>query len=333
MDRYEHQGMSSDPRGLSQPRAGRFSVSQAPMTIAPPAASERQRLRAADLAALVRVTQWPKNIFVLAPALFGGALLTAHGIMSAVLATACFCLLSSAVYVLNDLVDVGADRQHPRKSRRPIASGRVSALAAVAVLTLLVGLAGATSALCLPVPFLLLAGLYLFNSTVYCLWLKHRVLVDVMLIAIGFVIRLLAGCAAVDVQPSSWLAVCGFSLALVLGFGKRRAELEILGANSPYRPSLLCYDRAKLDTLLGIGTAVCLLSYMLYTIAPDTVARHGTGNLIYTVPFVAYGLFRYLFKAQEGKGDGPSEILGRDPVFLLTGLLWGCAALAILYWR
>jgi 4-hydroxybenzoate polyprenyltransferase len=190
------------------------------------------------------------------------------------------------------------------------------------------GFALATTAL--PPSFRLLGLIYLGNSLAYCLWLKHRVIVDVLLIGIGFVLRLLAGCAAIDVPPSHWLVVCGFSLALVLGFGKRRTEVANLESSSEYRPLLRVYDAHKLDTLLSIVCSVCLLSYMLYTIDPQTVSRHGTSLLIYTVPFVAYGLFRFVFKAQEGKGDGPVEILAGDPVFALDVLLWLAAVVAIL---
>jgi hypothetical protein len=151
-----------------------------------------------------------------------------------------------------------------------------------------------------------------------------------MLIAVGFVLRLLGGSAAVGVEASSWLIACGFALALVLGFGKRRLEVAALPAGTAYRTSLANYTPARLDTLLAINIAVCLLTYLLYTVAPDTVARHGTRNLVYTVPLVAYGLFRYLFKVQEGGGDDPADVLLADPVFLLNGLLWVLAVLAVL---
>lgn len=244
-------------------------------------------------------------------------------------AVGCFCLWSSAIYVLNDVIDAEADRAHPRKCHRPIAAGRIAPAAAVGLTLVLVGI-GFTAALALPRPFVLFGALYLGNSLAYCLWLKDRVIVDVLVIGIGFVIRLLAGCVAVGVEPSAWLVVCGFSLALVLGFGKRRTEVVNLGRASEYRPLLRIYDAQKLDTMLGIGCSVCLLSYMLYTIDPGTIRLHGTRYLVYTVPFVAYGLFRFIFKVQEGKGDGPVEILAGDPVFALDGLLWLAAVIAIL---
>jgi 4-hydroxybenzoate polyprenyltransferase len=170
----------------------------------------------------------------------------------------------------------------------------------------------------------------LANSLLYCLWFKYRVLVDALGIAVGFLLRLLAGCAAIAVEPSNWLIVCGFSMALFLAFGKRRLEIAGLTSAEEYRGVLGVYSIPKLDAVLAITCAVSLLSYMLYATAPDTIARHGTKHLVYTSVFVFYGLFRYLFKVLEGKGDGPTDVLVRDPVFLLNGLLWAACVLAIL---
>ena len=286
-----------------------------------------------DLVWLCRPGQWTKNLFVLAPLLFSESISDPDKLWGAMVAFGCFCLLSSAVYGLNDLLDLEADRRHPRKCNRPIAAGRVTARAAGLVIALLLGTSVAAGCLLLPRYFLLFFALYLGNSLLYCLWLKHHAIVDVIVIAIGFVLRLLGGCAAITVPASSWLVVCGFSLALVLGFGKRRTEIVNLGSESQYRPSLLGYSESRVDNLLVISIAVCLLSYVLFTLARETVERHQTANLVYTVPLVAYGLFRYLFAAQEGKGDGPGEILVKDPVFSMVGLLWLAAVTAILYFR
>jgi 4-hydroxybenzoate polyprenyltransferase len=284
-----------------------------------------------DVLKLIRPHQWAKNVFVLAPLLFSGKTFVAPVAAHGAAAFASFCLVSSAVYVLNDVLDRRADQRHPRKRNRPVASGRVSVPVALVVCVLLLA-GGAAVALWLPWSYWLFTGLDVANSLAYCLYPKNKVIADVMGIAIGFVLRVLAGCAAIEVQPSSWIVVCGFSLALVLGFGKRRAEVTQPGGLAEFRPVLLSYDVAKLDTLLAVATAVTLLSYVLYTIAPDTVERHGTSNLMYSVPVVAYGLFRYLFKSQEGAGDGPTEILFRDPVFPLVGILWVAVVALILYW-
>jgi 4-hydroxybenzoate polyprenyltransferase len=285
-----------------------------------------------DWVRLFRPREWLKSSFVLAPLLFGRAEFTFGLLAQSVTACFCFCLLASAIYAVNDIVDAEADQAHPRKKRRPVASGAISpwsaGIGAFLVMAAALGLAFAT----LSLPFLLLAALYVVNSLAYCLLLKHRVILDVIVIAVGFVLRLLAGCVAINVTPSSWLVVCGFSLALVLGFGKRRMEIAGLGQQTKFRPALRSYDAAKLDTLSAIVTALTLVAYMLYTVSGETVARHHTGNLIYTIPFVAYGLFRYLFKTQEGKGDGPTDVLVKDPVFALNGVLWVASVLAVLYW-
>ena len=282
-----------------------------------------------DLTRSGRPKEWLKNLFVLAPVIFSESF-HLKAFLTTGLAVVCFCLWSSAVYLFNDIVDAEADRSHPRKRHRPIAAGRITPATAAGLAMTLTGLGILLSLLLLPRLFLIFGLLYLGNSLAYCLWLKHRIIVDVLVIGIGFVIRLLAGCAAVGVEPSSWLVVCGFSLALVLGFGKRRAEVANLEQTSEYRPLLKVYNTQKLDTLLGIGCSVCLLSYMLYTIDPETIRLHGTRYLLYTVPFVAYGLFRFVFKVQDGEGDGPVEILTGDPIFALNGLLWLAAVVVIL---
>ena len=289
------------------------------------------RRKLLEIFKLCRPHQWTKNVFVLAPLLFSQRFTDAVSLFDSLIAVACFCLVCSAVYIFNDLFDAEADRRHPQKQERPIAAGRVSAAQAIGVIGVLLTVATLAGLALLPVAFVALAGVYIANSVLYCVWIKHKVIVDVMSIAAGFVFRLLAGCAAIAVVPTSWIIVCGFSLALVFGFGKRRIEVA-QEVTSDHRPSLQSYSPAKLDTLLAITTAVCLLSYMIYTVAPDTVQRHRTENLIYTIPFVAYALFRYLFKTQEGKGGvGPAELLISDWVFLATGLLWALSVVVILF--
>ena len=260
---------------------------------------------------IVRPRDWVKNVFVVAPLLFGG-LYTWHALLWAAWAFGCFCVLSSGIYCLNDVIDASADRQHPRKRRRPVASGAISVPAALALSMVLISaalLAGST----LSVRFAVICVLYVINNLIYCTYLKHRVIVDVLLIAIGFVLRILAGCAALDLRPSSWILICGFSLAMLLGFGKRRLEIGKADLGTGYRRSLQWYDEAKLNLLLGTASSICLLSYMLYTVSPQTVQLHQTENLIYTVPLVTYGIFRYMFKVQDGWHDGPVEVLLEGP--------------------
>lgn len=285
---------------------------------------------ARDIVRLCRPGHWLKNVFVAAPLLFSETFTSVPNILATSIAVGCFCCWSSAIYIINDVFDANADRQHATKRRRPIAAGRVKPAQGIAFSIALMAIASLAAHLWLPVPFLIFGGVYVANTMLYCTILKHRVIADVMSIAVGFVIRLLAGSAAIGVEPTPWLIVCGFSLALVLGFGKRRAEVATLGDGTSYRPVLISYDAMKLNMLLGVATSMCLLSYTLYTVAPDTIARHHTSALVYTVPMVAYGLLRYAFKAIEGRGDGPVEILTGDRVFALTGVIWGATVLAIL---
>ena len=287
-------------------------------------------LTASSLVSMLRPLHWSKNAFVFAPFLFTEAAQNVDNFLRTGACFGQFCLAASAIYVLNDLLDASADRSHPRKKNRPIASGAISAPMAL-VISAGLGVIGVLWAWSTGRYCGAAVAAYLINGIVYSTWLKHHVLADVISIAIGFLLRLLGGCAAIHAEPSSWLLVCGFSVALFLGFGKRRTEIETLGPDQRFRSSLRDYSAAKLDTVLAITAALSLLSYMLFTTAPETVARHGTNHLIFTTVFVAYGLFRYLFKVQEGKGDGPTDVLGKDPVFFINGLLWAASVYVILH--
>lgn len=280
---------------------------------------------------LVRPKQWAKNVFVALPLLFSGRILIPSAMGLTAIAVICFCALSSAVYCLNDVVDADADLRHPRKCRRPVPSGRVSVRAALVWAAVLAAGGLGVGAVLLPSRFVLFGVLYMANSLIYCLYLKYRVIVDVMSIAIGFLFRLIAGCVAIAVAPSSWILLCGFSLALLLGFGKRRLEFTQLESLTEYRVTLQSYSCEKLDVLLAVTCGLCLVSYALYTTAPETVQTHHTENLIYTIPPVFYGVFRYIFKIQEGRHDGPVEVLLRDRVFWIDGLLWVVMCAVILY--
>jgi 4-hydroxybenzoate polyprenyltransferase len=284
-----------------------------------------------DLLRLARPKHWTKSSFVLAPLVFSEQLADPRSLQAAALAFACFCLWSSAVYCVNDVIDARADASHPTKRYRPIPSGHVSPAAALALAALLAA-AGVAIGLFALTPAFVAVGLgYLLNSVVYCLRLKYKVIIDVISIASGFVLRIIAGCVALGVAPSSWILVCGFSLAMLLAFGKRRMGLGTLSQPRDFRGTLASYSIDKVNLMLGISASLCLLSFMLYATAPETIRLHGTGGLVYTVPLVAYGVFRYLFKMQEAKYDGPVEVLFRDPVFALNGALWGGLVVAILY--
>jgi 4-hydroxybenzoate polyprenyltransferase len=267
---------------------------------------------------------------VFAPLVFTPSAWQLSTVVTVALGAGCFCLWSSSIYCVNDVLDSNADAQHPRKRARPIPSGRLSIALALGLSAFLAGAASLAAGLLIPGWFLLFGLLYLGNALAYCLYIKHRVIADVLCIATGFVLRLLGGCAAIAAAPSSWLVVCGFSLAMLLGFGKRRLEVSGLDRPDRYRPALQSYDAPKLNGLLSITASLCLISYMLYTVAPQTVATHNTDQLVYTVPFVIYGVFRYLFKVQEAGSDGPVDVLLKDPIFALNGALWLVAVLWIL---
>jgi 4-hydroxybenzoate polyprenyltransferase len=289
------------------------------------------RSLAVDVVQLWRPNQWAKNIYIFAPLLFSRAVLNPAALIAALVACGCFCLWSSAIYCINDVLDATADRKHPRKRERPVAAGRLHPSFAVSLSLGLISTATLLAVVLLPTPFLLISGLFLANGFAYSIYLKHRVIIDVLSIALGFVLRIIAGCYAIGLQPTSWLLVCGFSLALLLGFGKRCLEVTSIEHADEYRSTLLSYNTDKLNLLLGITSSLCLMSYMLYTVSPQTLQLHGTDALIYSVPFVAYGIFRYLFKVQEGGYDGPDELLLQDAIFIINGALWLLTVIGILY--
>lgn len=271
---------------------------------------------------LLRPHQWVKNVFVLAGVFFAGALSDKAAVARAIEAFAAFCLASSAVYVLNDLLDRKADALHPRKRSRPFASGAVSVPAGVAL-----GLLAAAGALVLALradPRLaLVLGVYAVINGAYSRWLKHVVLVDVFCIASGFLLRLLAGTWGIGIPPSQWFVLCTFLLSLFLGFSKRYAERMDDSQDAESKRAVVEeYSPEFLRVLLGVTAACTLMAYGLYAMSPRTVEFHGTARLIYTLPFAAFVMFRYLWLVMErGYGENLSGELMRDP-----GLIAGCVA-------
>lgn len=264
--------------------------------------------------------------------MFGGRLLDANALLSAIAAFAVFCALSSTVYIFNDLADRRADRQHPLKSMRPIAAGHLSATtAAVAG----VGLAGAALAVATieSVQLGLTAAAYLVLLLLYSAALKHFVIVDVLVIAGGFVLRAVAGAVAVNVPISHWLLVCTTLLALFLALSKRRHELTLLGEGAVgHRRILEEYSPYLLDQMIAVVTASTLVAYALYTTDAETAARLGTTRLGLTIPFVLYGIFRYLYLVHQKRGGGsPSAMLVTDRPLLACVVLWAVSVAVILY--
>ncbi|HET9211334.1 MAG TPA: decaprenyl-phosphate phosphoribosyltransferase [Thermoanaerobaculia bacterium] len=282
----------------------------------------------------LRPTQWPKNVFVLAPLVFGGMLLDSRVTLRAVLALVAFCCASSAVYLINDLRDREEDRRHPLKRLRPIAAGTLKVPVAVLAVLVLVG-AAALLAVRLGRPFGLVLGTYLVLNVLYTLWLKHMVILDVMSIAISFVLRVEAGSTATGIELSRWLLLCTIFLALFLAFSKRRHEITLLAHEaSGQRPVLDHYSPAFLDQMINVVTASSVVSYALYCVDPETVRKYNTQDLVFTIPLVLYGIFRYLYLMYQRPGErNPTEAILRDMPFLINILLWGLVVVWIVYGR
>ena len=288
------------------------------------------RLALALLASL-RPRQWVKNLFVFAGVIFSQQLLTPR-VWPALAAFAIFCGLSGAIYLFNDVADADKDRLHPSKRLRPIASGALPLGAAVGFGVLL--LAGClAAAFRLSPAFGLVALAYGALLTAYSVWLKHLVILDVLTVAAGFVLRAVAGAVAVDVEISGWLLICTILIALFLALGKRRHEYRSLtGDAAAHRPILAEYSEGFLDQMISVVTASTVTTYALYTMSPETVAKFHTRLLPLTLPFVLYGIFRYLYLLyRRDLGGNPSDLLVTDRGLLLDALLWMLATLAIIY--
>ncbi len=282
----------------------------------------------------MRIQQWTKNVFVLSPLLFSLHLLDPSALMHAVIGFLLFSLIASSIYILNDIVDADVDRSHPVKRQRPIASGALPlgyASAAVAVLfAVAIGLAMYVHR---GFAFVLIG--YFGLNVVYSYALKRAVIIDVMTIAASFVLRIVAGAIIIDVPISEWLLICTSLLALFLGFSKRRHEITVLEADAHiHRPVLLEYNTYFLDQMISLVTASTLICYILYTVDDDTVAKFGSKALLYTTPFVLYGLFRYYYLVHQKKtgGDPTSEFLSDLPL-LANVILWAASVVVILYFR
>ena len=276
---------------------------------------------------VVRPWQWVKNAFVLAPLLFSGEYRDLSSVGEALLAFAAFCGLASGLYALNDVADRKADREHPTKRNRPVASGAVSVgralavgLAMAAVGLVLSGLSGRV--------VLVMGVLYLVLGVMYSLGLKHVVIVDVMVLAGGFVLRILAGAAAIEVPASHWLVLCTIMVALFLGFTKRRAEMASEeGTGEHTRPVLAAYSVGYLDQVIAMVTGATIVSYALYTVDEHTVALVGSRAMLLTVPFVIYGLLRYVYLIYHLAWPGdPTRALLRDAWMLADVAAWAAVS-------
>ncbi len=279
----------------------------------------------------MRPRQWAKNVFVFAALIFDGQLLSIGPLLRTMAGFVLLCLASSAVYLVNDIADAEADRSHPKKRERPIASGALKASTAATVAAILFALSLAAS-FALNYKFGLVVLAYLVLNLLYSFRLKHVPIIDVMILAAGFVLRVAGGVALIIVERfSPWLSVCTTLLALFIGFGKRRAELTLLQeeANS-HRRVLDGYSIAFLDQLIAIVSGTTIVAYSLYTFSATNLPSNNM--MMITIPFVVYGIFRYLHLIHvEHAGGAPEELVFSDRPLMATLILWGLTAIAILY--
>jgi hypothetical protein len=307
-------------------------LTQATPRVSQPGVATARRSTLAALAVSLRPEQWTKNLLVFAGLLFGGRLLDPAAALAATWTFVLFCALSGAVYLFNDLRDRDGDRRHPIKRMRPIAAGELEASTALIAAAALVvgGMAGAF----LVTPALAgVAAAYATLLLLYSFALKHLVIIDVMTIAGGFVLRAVAGAVAVKVPISSWLLACTTLLALFLALSKRRHELILLGGGAEeHRPILDQYSPYLLDQMISVVTASTVIAYTVYATSPDTAARLGTSRLGVTVPFVLYGIFRYLYLVhQQGGGGSPTTLFLSDRPLLLCVGMWAGTVAALMY--
>ncbi len=272
---------------------------------------------------LMRPQQWVKNGVVLAGLIFSGQATNPHYQFISFLTLITFCLLASSIYILNDIVDINRDRQHPLKKNRPLAAGKLSVTFA-GTIGLILALGGLLLARYIGSGLLYVAIIYLALNIAYSFLLKNIVIIDVMSIAAGFVLRALAGAIAIQVAFSNWLLITTFVLALFLGLGKRRHEIMFLESDaSSHRKILDKYSPYLLDQLIGVVTASTVITYLFYTLSAEVRGKLHTDYLYVTIPFVIYGIFRYLYLVhKEEMGGSPTRLLLTDRPLLADVLLW-----------
>lgn len=302
-------------------------------TAAEPIVTTRDSASLKDFIASLRPEQWSKNLLIFAALVFADRLGDLRSILLSIGAFVVFCFLSGAVYLVNDVIDYEQDRFHPVKCRRPIASGRLSRSIAMPAGILLYGVSLVAAFLLNPA-FFQIALLYTFSTVGYTYYFKRVAILDVMAISVGFVLRAVAGSNVIGAEASFWFLLCTFLLALFLALSKRRHELVILSEDAAkHRTNLAQYSPYLLDQMIGVVTASCVLAYALYTVSPETVAKFHTDKLSFTVPFVIFGIFRYLYLIHRENGGGvPSRHLVSDRPLLVSIILWVLTCVGIIYY-
>ncbi len=284
---------------------------------------------------IIRPHQWLKNVFVLLPLFFGGSLLDPHDIAAALVAVMAFSFMASAIYCLNDIVDVEDDRRHPVKCRRPIASGQVSVAAAYAMMAVMVALSFASAMLLGEgtAGVAAVTAVYLVLNVAYCLWLKRFAILDVCTIAAGFVLRLFAGGIAIGTELSDWIVLMTFLLTLFLSLAKRRDDvLRMNETGRAPRRNTIRYNLEFINQAITITATVTIVCYVMYTVSPEVVRRTGTHYLYLTTVFVITGVLRYLqLTLVDNRSGDPTRLLLSDRVLQAVVALWGLAFLLIIY--
>ena len=288
-----------------------------------------------DYLLLLRPTQWIKNVVVFAGPAAGLKLFDPVSFGRAMTAFAAFCLAASAVYCINDAVDYKADACHPKKRLRPVARGAVKPRMAVVIGAVLIVMACTLASVVLTKWTACVVGIYFLSSLAYSLALKQRVILDVIIIATGFVLRTWGGSLAVGVTTSEWLVACMFTLCLFMGFGKRRSELAMINSTADagqHRPTLLRYTPQLLAHLITVSAGIAIVTFLLYTLdhTSSEMLFHKE-HLFYTLPVVVYGVFRFAMLSETGQFSGPTEIVLKDKALLGAVVLWAAAALVIVY--
>ena len=281
----------------------------------------------------MRPKHWIKNIFLFPALIFSHNLFDFYLLARVTGGFGLFCLAASSIYIFNDIKDIKKDQEHPEKSKRPLAQGhlKVNNAYTASIILAIIALFGA---LLLDLTFFAILAAYVLMNIAYTIKIKQVVILDVFCIASGFVFRVLAGTSLTGVQPSDWLIICTITISIFLGFSKRRSELILGGANSSnHRQVLINYNIQFLDQMISVASACTLMSYALYTIADETVTRFGTRNLIFTLPFAIYGIYRYLYlNHQKQMGGNPTIALLKDFPLFLNGLIWLGAVILIIYY-
>ncbi len=278
-----------------------------------------------------RPRQWIKNLLVAAALFFRPDMLSIQSGIKVVETIIAFCLVSGAVYALNDIFDLERDRGHPLKRNRPLASGELSIPWAF-IIVVVFALAGFGLGSMLGRNVTLVLGMYFTVNIAYSTYFKHVVIIDALMVAFGFVLRVVGGAEVIDAPVSFWIVLCTALATLFITFSKRRSELELIDNASDHRLSLAEYDTYFLDQMIAVVTAGTIISYALWTRAPETVSKFGTGRLDLTIPFVFYGIFRYLYLVHRRKAGGdPTRIFLTDSPMIINIALWVVAVSAILH--